>query len=499
VLQRFYCLGKFVLEIAFAQLRFAASVGLGIPFSLRSLDRIIESLQATRREFGALGAAGVPLIQGPGLDEPTRREIQLRRFRAQARRAREAPYYSRLFAHLDLDPARMSWDDIGCFPLTPKTALRDQPDDFVRRTARPAFRTTTTGTTGQPTSVCFSAHEMQTYIALGAIHNLFTSAITDTDIVQLSTSARATLGNSCFIGACLRVDALVYLSGLVAPARSLALLTEERRISGKKPRANVLQIYPSYLGELVEVGLRLGYRPADFGLERIHIGGEIVTAGLKARCQQLFGPVEFIEGFGMTEVWPSTGARCEAGHLHFEPLQGLLEVWDLETNAPAHPGEVGTLVLTPLPPYRETSLVLRYDTEDLVQAVAEPLTCSLRDLPAVSNLLGKRRLAIRHIHGWTTPRDVLEALESLDTVPLPARCGFWAAPGGVALEVMTRDDAPHIRRQVAQALEERGVPLQELYLCTDHRQLRQPYPLRGDLREATFDESEPPIGRADET
>jgi len=333
---------------------------------------------------------------------------------------------------------------------------------------------------------------MQTYIALCAINNLFTGAICDADIVQVSTSARATLGNSCFMGACQRIGALTYLSGLVDPAHSLALLAEQRRIAGKKPRTNVLLTYPSYLGELVEVGLHHGYLPADFGLERIHVGGEIVTAGLKARCRQLFGPVEFVEGFGMTEVWPSGGVRCEADHLHFEPMHGLLEVWNPETNAPAQPGEIGTLVITPLPPYRETTLVLRYDTEDLVRALEEPLTCSQRQLPAVSNLLGKRRLAIHHTHGWITPRDVLEALESLDVVPLPARCGFWAVQGGVAVEVVARDAAPQVRRQVAAALEARGVPLRELYLRADSSHLRHPYPLRGDLREAMFGQAQLP-------
>ena len=62
---------------------------------------------------------------------------------------------------------------------------------------------------------------------------------------------------------------------------------------------------------LSSCGLGLGYRPADFGLERIMVGGELVTEGLKTRCQQLVGPVVFDEGFGMTEVWPFGGTQCE--------------------------------------------------------------------------------------------------------------------------------------------------------------------------------------------
>lgn len=72
---------------------------------------------------------------------------------------------------------------------------------------------------------------------------------------------------------------------------------------------SVLTLYPSYLGEIIERGLALGYGPHDFGVEHIITGGEIVSAGLKRRAQHLFGPVTFQEGFGMTEVWLFGGTR----------------------------------------------------------------------------------------------------------------------------------------------------------------------------------------------
>ena len=65
---------------------------------------------------------------------------------------------------------------------------------------------------------------MRTYIALAAIGILSTNRIDESDIVQISTSSRATLSNTCFAGACARVGALVYLAGLVEPLRTLQLL-----------------------------------------------------------------------------------------------------------------------------------------------------------------------------------------------------------------------------------------------------------------------------------
>jgi phenylacetate-coenzyme A ligase PaaK-like adenylate-forming protein len=485
-----------MLETLYAQLRFAASVVFGVPFSQRSLDRLVEALLETRREFGSLGSEANELLGGPALDEEMRQTVQLRRFRTQAiRAAEETPYYSRLFQQLELDPRQLRYEDISRIPVTPKEAIRDYPDEFVRRTAQPVFRTTTTGTTGRPTSICFSAEEMQTFFALTAVGLLLQGRIGPEDIVQISTSSRATLGNTCFAGGCARLRAMVYQAGLVEPEQSLALLAEKRQITGKKAQTSYMSVYPSYLGELIETGLRLGYRPSDFGLEGIGVGGEIVTAGLKARCQALFGPVRFDEGFGMTEPWPFGGTLCNEGHLHFEISHGLLEVLKLEEPTPAGPGELGTLVLTPFPPFRQTTLLLRYDTQDVVRAVAGPLTCSLRHLPASSDLLGKLRLSVRHEQGWTFPRQVLEALENVEVVPLPVRCGFWTVPGGIAVEVVVRQKSAEARAQIEKSLEKEGVPVQELYLLEDRNALRRPLPLRGDLREASFS---PPRGNNNE-
>jgi len=477
-----------MFEAAIAQLRFAASLLFGLPFDLGSLERLVDALRATRREFGAIGPDGAELLGGPALDERDRRAMQLRRFRQQAvRAARETAYYADLFRRAGLDPARLGYEEIACLPPTPKAALRDDPAAFIRRGATTALRATTSATTGRATGVCFSAYELRLAAALGAIRQAFDGRIAEHDVVQLNTSSRATLGNLTFAAACARVGALVCPVGLVDPRATLAQLSEARDLPGKRSRVSVLLTYPSYLGELVELGPRLGYRAADFGLERIVVGGEVVTAGLRARARRLFGPVELDEGYGMTEIWPLGGARCPAGHLHFEPSQGLVEVLDPESGAPARPGQAGTLVATPLPPYRETTLLLRYDTEDVVRRLVDIPSCGLRHLPATGDLLGKLRLAARHQDGWTFPRDVLEALEAVEAVPLPARSGFWAVPGGVAVEVVARTDAPDTRRAIERRLEEHGVPVRALHLIPERRLLRRPLPLRCDLREVTFD------------
>jgi hypothetical protein len=257
-------------------------------------------------------------------------------------------------------------------------------------------------------------------------------------------------------------------------------------LPGKKPRVSLLSTYPSYLGALVETGLALGYRPRDFGLERIFVGGEIVTAGLKARARELFGEVAYGEGWAMSETFPLCAQRCLEGHLHHEPSHGQLEVLDPETAEPAAPGAVGMLVATPFAPYRETTPLLRYATRDLVRTLPAAPTCALHQQPATSDLLGKRALSVRCAAGWVTPRQVLEVLEALAAVPLPARCGFWRVADGVAVEVVVRAADAATRHAVLTALEGQGVPVRDLRLVTDRADLMRPLPLRGDLRELPF-------------
>lgn len=481
-----------------AQLRLAYSLATGKPFALWSLDWLIAALQETRREFGALSQEATEAIAGPPLDYETRREMQVRRFRAQASRAAcETPYYAALFQQLGCHPQRLSHAEIAQLPLTPKAHLVEQPDAFVRRTARAQLRATTTGTTGKPTSICFSYAEMRVYAAFQAIDALTTGSILPEDIAQISTSGRGLLGNVCFAGACAHVGALVTQTGVVDPAYTLAQLAAVHDIPGKRRQVSLLYTYPSHLGELVETGLRLGYKPQDFGLRRIITGGEIVTTGLRQRAADLFGAAAISEGFGMTEIWPLGGRLCEQGHLHWEPAHGLLEVVHPQTHEPVQPGEVGCLVATPFPPFRETTLLLRFNTEDLVchltPAESTPakdnttdIACSLQHLPATSNILGKRRLAVQTQEGWVYPRQVLEALEAVPTLPLPARFGMWPVDKGVAVEVVVPTVTAQLRQTLEAALIAQAVPLAELSLITDRCQLRHPYPLRCDLREQMF-------------
>ena len=225
-----------MIETVPAQLRYVCTLAFGARLHTRSLDRLVTALLDAREEFGAVGRDAAEALRGPELDETTRREVQLRRFRKQAQLAARTPYYGRLFAEVGFEPRRATWTDLQELPTTPKGALKADPDAFVPAGARPAFRALTTGTTGIPTTVYFSRAEFDATVALGAISVLLGRQTEPGDVVQLSVSSRALFPVMLAAQIAARVGAVVYQAGFVDPAHALALLAERRSLRGTRHR-----------------------------------------------------------------------------------------------------------------------------------------------------------------------------------------------------------------------------------------------------------------------
>jgi phenylacetate-CoA ligase len=462
--------------------RHAVSLAFGRPFSPWALDTLVASLVDTVGRHGGPDVDRLLPAGGLGGDQSATVALHQHRFRAQAEQAvHHVPYYRERLAGIapgELTTARV--------PVTPKEALRQDPEAFLDVTGRPVVRATTTGTTGRPTVVHFSQREWRAIGALTAYPMISNGTVRADDVVHLSITPRAITPNHGVLSACVAAGANAQLVGMVDPALALELLTERHRIAGHKERVSLMTGCPSYIGRLVEQARAEGRRPEEFGLERMLLGGELVTGGLRRRVREAFGPVEVRQAYATVELVPFNGAICEADHVHFEPTAGLAEVVDPDSGEPAAPGGVGTLVATPFRPYRDTTVLLRYDTGDAVRALTGPATCRLRNLPATGMLLGKIGNAVRHADGrWTFPRDVAEALEDVDAVPLPARYGFSAEGDGVAVEVAIRPGADEAaaRRAIGAALEARGVPLRSLTTVEDRAKLQAPAKCRCDFDE----------------
>ncbi|WP_367221993.1 phenylacetate--CoA ligase family protein, partial [Streptomyces sp. 16-176A] len=481
---------------ALSQLRYGMSILLNRRIRPQDLERIARDLVATLGEFGAPGADSALLPgQAAGIDPEVRRTVTRRSLRATARTAaRHTAYYRRLFGDLGLDPDALDPGD-GTWarvPVTPKHALRGLPGAFVSTAARPALMALTTGTSGTPTAVWYSRAELDTTLALSTISAVLGMGLRPHHTLAYAGCSRATLPLLNAEESTTRVGASFVQFGTLEPALALDRLAAPLGLPGKAPQITHLSTAASYLAALVHRAEHDGWRPADFGLESIGVGGEVLSRPLRERAEAVFG-ARVTTSYLMTETLPSGGTPCARGHLHHTTEFGHLEVLDPRTWEPTPPGGAGVVVHTPYVPYRECTLLLRYATGDLVRLPAAAPDCELAHLPATSEILGR----------WTGPlsaavttRDLLDLVEAEPEVPLPARYALTERPdGGAELHLLVRAlPARALRARLEERIAAAGLPLTGLVLYDDRTALPPTAPLRADLREHSFETAPIPPG-----
>ncbi|MBO9553672.1 hypothetical protein [Cellulomonas sp.] len=402
-----------MFETGVRQLRMALSMTWGRPFDTASLTRLVADAAATVAEFGELGLEAREVIETPFADDTDRADHADRSIRRTARRLADlSPFYAERFAATGFQPRTADATTLLDLPVTTKDDLMSRPRDFVCHGSRPHLATRTTGTTGRALEIWLSRYELEVAAALGALSGVLHDELHGDDLMQVHVSSRATAAVQLASLTCRLVGARCRVLGIVAVDDALDALVGS---------ATAMSANASYLAELVVGARRRGLGPDDFRLRRIDCVSEILSPAVRAAAEETFGaPVS--DNFGMTEVIPVTATSCSAGHLHHDLTMGDVEVLGLTSGAPAAPGELGTLVVTPYFPYRECMPVLRYDTRDVVRRLPGPVTCEQAGIPATSAVLGKASQLIEVAPGdVVTPRELVEAVEDLPTRPWPAR------------------------------------------------------------------------------
>ncbi|MEU8141191.1 AMP-binding protein [Nonomuraea sp. NPDC048901] len=462
------------------QLGYAWSMLAGRRFRVKDVTALVEDLRATLEEFGSPGEGAGEMLTAP--DPEMQRDLATRRLRRTLRlTARDTPYYRRWFEQHGIDPGSITLESLASIEPTTKAALRDLPSAFVADGASPAVLAQTTGTTGVPTMVWFSRYEIDLMSGMSALalmlagglrsEHVWANCITSRSIAQILIERAATMTGAAFAHV-----------GLVDPRATLDRLAVPLHVPGKRPQVTHLNTTASYLAALVQEAERGGWDAKDFGLEEIHSGGEVLTDALKERAEAMFG-ARVLDSYSMTEIAPVGGQVCGQGHLHLPTDQGHVEVLDPETFQPAAPGAHGVLVVTPYTTYRDTTLLLRYVTGDIVKVLpeGEQPACELAAVPATSRVLG--RLSPSSV----TTRDVLDLLQAEREIPLPTRYVLEETRSGPVLHAVTGN----VSRALVSRLEERaadlGLPLRGIELVDDPAALPGLCRVRADLREHTFE------------
>jgi len=176
--------------------------------------------------------------------------------------------------------------------------------------------------------------------------------------------------------------------GAVYPTGPACLL--DNRCTPREQAEWLLREEPDYLLTFPSVAQELArhfieHRLTVARLKNIATLGEVVTPRQRSLCREAFG-VEISDMYSANETG-YLALQCPTGtQYHVQSESVLLEVLD-DAGRPCRPGEIGTIVVTPL--HNFAMPLLRYAIGDFAE-VGEDCACGRR-LPVLKEILGRAR------------------------------------------------------------------------------------------------------------
>jgi phenylacetate-CoA ligase len=299
-------------------------------------------------------------IERASIDEL--RELQLERLRWSLGHAyANVPHYRAAFDAASVHPQDCrSLADLTSFPFTSKADLRaNYPFGmFAVPRERIARIHASSGTTGRPTVVGYTAEDLLTWAALMA-RSIRASGGRPGDRVHVAYGYGLFTGG---LGAHYGAEAL---GCTVIPVSGG--MTERQALLIRDFAPEVIMVTPSYMLAIVDEMERLGIDPATTSLQVGIFGAEPWTNDMRREMQERLD-MHAVDIYGLSEVMgPGVANECvetkDGLHIwedHFYP-----EVVDPVTGAVLPDGEVGELVLTSLS--KQALPIVRYRTRDLTR------------------------------------------------------------------------------------------------------------------------------------
>ncbi len=296
-------------------------------------------------------------------------ELQERRLLAIVEYAyRNSPFYRKKLKEAGVHPSDIKKkEDISKIPFTTKQDLRDNYP--VGMLAVPRERIVrfhaSSGTTGKPTIVAYTANDIDVWAELMA--RVLTSAgIDHRDIIQLIYNYAFFTGGLGFHYGAERIGAAVIPAGVGNSAKQLMMMQDLEVTSFSST--------PSYALYLAEYAKSNGIDLENLKLRVGIFGAEPWSENMRRKIEQSFG-IDAYDNYGLSELCgPGVAAECsEKNGLHVWEDHFLLEVIDPETGETLEPGKKGELVFTTLT--KEGMPLLRYRTRDISRIIAEDCSC----------------------------------------------------------------------------------------------------------------------------
>lgn len=297
------------------------------------------------------------------------REIQLERLRYTVRYCYEnVPFYKKKLDDAGVTPDSIkTLDDIRRIPPTTKADLRDNyPFGLFAVPMKNIVRIhASSGTTGKPTVVGYTAHDLDVWSDCMARLCAAAGATAD-DIVQIS------FGYGMFTGALGLHYGLEKLGCAVVPNSSGN--TEKALMYMRDFKTTALVATPSYALYMAETAKKLEYPMSDYHLRLGLFGSEGCTPEMRTQIETAWG-LFATDNYGMSELMgPGVSGECEERcGLHINEDYFLAEIVDPNTLEVLGEGETGEVLITTLT--KEGIPLLRYRTRDISRITYEPCKC----------------------------------------------------------------------------------------------------------------------------
>jgi phenylacetate-CoA ligase len=299
-------------------------------------------------------------IEKASIDEL--RSLQLKRLQTTLHHAyQNSPVYRRKFDQAGVHPDDCrSLADLAKFPMTTKADLRDNyPFGLFAVTRDKLVRVhASSGTTGKPTVVGYTAQDIDTWAQVVA-RSIKAAGARPGDMVHVS------YGYGLFTGGLGAHYGAEKLGLTVVPFGGGQTERQVQLIQDFRP--DIIMVTPSYMLAIADEFQRLGLDPARSSLRIGIFGAEPWTNDMRRAIEQRMG-LNAVDIYGLSEViGPGVASECletQDGPTiwedHFYP-----EIIDPDSGMPLPDGELGELVFTSLT--KEAMPIIRYRTRDLTR------------------------------------------------------------------------------------------------------------------------------------
>ncbi|MDD2414285.1 MAG: phenylacetate--CoA ligase [Eubacteriaceae bacterium] len=344
------------------------------------------------------------------LDREQIKAIQLKKLKKTVKYAyKKVPYYQEKFKSAGIHPNDIqSLDDLNKIPFTTKEDLRrNYPFGMFAVPRKKIVRYhASSGTTGNPTVVGYTRHDMKVWRECVA-RMVSMAGVNKNDTAQIS------FGYGLFTGALGLQQGLEKVGAGIVPMSSG---NSKKQIKIMKDfGVTTLIATPSYGLHLSEVAKSMGLDPKeDLHLRNGVFGSEASTEAMRKKLNEAWGMFA-TENYGMSELMgPGVSGECrELNGMHINEDYFIAEIINPKTGEVLPEGEMGELVVTPL--FKEALPVLRYRTKDITSLDSSPCACG-RTTMRMSKIGGRTddMLIISGVNVF--PSQIEEILLSIDGI-----------------------------------------------------------------------------------